>query len=89
MEGAIAISVAVLLAQRAAEQVEGAAGAGAWTGIDQLRETVRRRFGSDIVAARILDEFEAKPDDEVRIVLSQNSSRSRGRTTRCGGRCVR
>jgi len=55
MESAIAISVAVLLAAMAGEQVEGVvAGASAWTEIDQLWETVRRRFADDIVGAVLL-----------------------------------
>jgi hypothetical protein len=64
VEGAIAISVAVLLAQRAAA---GASGAKGWTTVDELDVIVRRRFASDRVAASILNDLAANPDDEGRI----------------------
>jgi hypothetical protein len=64
LDSATAISVAVLLAQRAASS---GAGTKAWVAIDLLDATVRREFAGDGVAARILNDLEADPDDERRI----------------------
>jgi hypothetical protein len=64
VDGATAISVATLLAQRAAVD---APGSSAWTGLEQLEATVRRKFAGDVVAARILNDLAAHPDDEHRI----------------------
>jgi hypothetical protein len=64
--GAVALTVATLLAKKAAESLSGEAGKEVWGGLRRLYEAVRSKFASDPEGEDVLQRVEAKPDSEGR-----------------------
>ncbi len=62
----IALTVARLLATKAAEAAAGEAGKGAWAALTRLAETVRLRFRGDPEVTETLDRLEARPTSQGR-----------------------
>jgi len=62
----IALTVATLLAQKAAESLAGEAGKGLWSGVKELYKAVRDKFTSDPEGEDVLQRVEAKPESEGR-----------------------
>jgi hypothetical protein len=61
----IALTVAGLLATKAAEAAADQAGKGAWGALTRLAEAVRARFGGDPEVTQTLDRLDAKPTSQV------------------------
>lgn len=63
----IAVTVATLLATKAAEALGGEAGKGIWSGIQGIYDAIRAKFAGDDEGSEVLQRVENKPSSQARV----------------------